>query len=134
MPIALQDATIQPIPKGSKDPSHSANYRGIALASSLRKVVEWSILITWNEFFITSDLQFGIKSGFSTTLCTGIMKSVINHYLNKGSKVYACLIDASKAFNTVDHGILFPKLLERRMPKPIVRLLLQWYKSQKLCV
>ena len=42
--------------------------------------------------------------------------------------------NASKAFYTVDHGILFPKLLERRMPKPIVRLLLQWYKSQKLCV
>ena len=62
------------------------------------------------------------------------MKSVINRYLNKGSKVYACLIDASKAFDTVDHGILFSKLLERRMPKPIVRLLLQWYKSQKLCV
>ena len=134
MPTALRDATIQPIPKGSKDPSHSANYRGIALASSLSKVLEWSILITWNEFFITSDLQFGFKSGFSTTLCTGVMKSVINRYLNKGSKVYACLIDASKAFDTVDHGILFSKLLERRMPKPIVRLLLQWYKSQKLCV
>ena len=66
--------------------------------------------------------------------CTGIIKAVINRCLNKGSKVCACLIDASKAFDTVDHGILFQKLLERRMPKPIVRLLLQWYKSQKLCV
>ena len=53
------------------------------------------------------------------------MKTVINRYLNKGSKVYACLIDASKAFDTVDHCILFQKLLERRMPKPIVRLLMR---------
>ena len=45
MPAAFRDATIQPIPKGSKDPSVSPNYRGIALASSLSKVLEWSILL-----------------------------------------------------------------------------------------
>ena len=100
MPTALHNATIQPIPKGSQDPSLSANYCGIVFASSLIKVLEWSILTTWND-------QFGFKSAFSTILCTGVMKTVINRYLNKGSKVYACLIDASKAFDTVDHGILF---------------------------
>ena len=47
MPKAFCDAMVQPIPKGSKDPSQSANYRGIALASSLSKVLEWSILLTW---------------------------------------------------------------------------------------
>ena len=48
--------------------------------------------------------------------------------------MYACLTDASKAFDTVGHGILFQKLLERRLPMPIVCLLLHWYKSQKLYV
>ena len=38
MPLSFQDATIQPIPKGSKDPSSSANYRGIAPLS----VKSWS--------------------------------------------------------------------------------------------
>ena len=64
IPTALRDATIQPIPKGSKDPTLSANYHGTALASSL----EWSILTTWSDYFTTSDLQFGFKSGCSTTL------------------------------------------------------------------
>ena len=86
IPTALRDATIQPIPKGSKDPTFSANYRGTALASSLSKILEWSILTTWSDYFTTSDLQFGFKSGCSTTLCTGVMKTVINWYLNKGSK------------------------------------------------
>lgn len=134
MPVSLRDAIIQPIPKGSKDPSISANYRGIALASSLSKVLEWSVLLTWEQYFVTSDLQFGFKPGFSTTLCTGVMKAVVNRYLNRGSRVFACLIDASKAFDLVDHRILFNKLLQRNMPKPLVRLLLHWYKSQQLCV
>ena len=96
--------------------------------------MEWSILLTWESFFTTSDLQFGFKSGFSTTLCTGVLKAVINCYLNNGSKVYACLIDASKAFDLIDHRILFDKLLERGTPKPVVCLLLRWYKSQQLCI
>ena len=134
MPSVLRDATIQPIPKGSKDPSLSANYNGIVLASSLGKVLEWSILTTLSQYLITSNLQIGFKPGFSTTLCTGALKPVINRYLNKSSKVYACLIDASKAFDTVDYSILFQKLLDRRMPKPIIRLLVHWYKTQKLWV
>ena len=112
----------------------SSNYCGIALTSSLSKVLEWSIHLSWKQFFSTSELQFGFKSGFSTTLCTGVMKAVINSYLNEGSKVYACLFDASKAFDLVDHCVLFKKLLERNMPKPLVRLLLRWYKTQHLCL
>ncbi len=121
MPSAFRDVLIQPIPKGSKDPSISSNYRGISLASSLSKVIEWSILLTWNCYFSTCELQFGLKPAFSTTLCSGVLKALVNHYLNRGSKVYACLSDASKAFDTVNHGVLFKKLLERDMPKPLVR-------------
>ena len=35
IPSPIRDTIIQPIPKGSKDLSTSANYRGIALASLL---------------------------------------------------------------------------------------------------
>ena len=62
------------------------------------------------------------------------MKTVINRHLNKGSKVYACLINASKAFDTVDHCNLLRKLVERRMPKPILCPLLCWYMTQKMRV
>ena len=37
MPAAFRDATIQPIPKGSKDPSLSSNYRGLLLLRLLVK-------------------------------------------------------------------------------------------------
>ena len=44
MPFSFRDTIIQPITEGSKDPS--AHYCRIALASSLSKVFEWSILFT----------------------------------------------------------------------------------------
>ena len=46
--------------------------------------------------------------GFSTTLCTGVMKDVI---LNNGSKVYACPTDASKAFDFGQPLYFIDKLL-----------------------
>ena len=68
-------------------PDIATNYRGIALASSLSKVLEWSILLTWKCYFrvvVTCSLDL---------LCTGVMKAVINRYLNRGSNVYICMLD-----------------------------------------
>ena len=40
----------------------------------------------------------------------------------------------SKAFDMVDHGKLFHKLLERGLPPPILRFLSCWYQSQRMRV
>ena len=93
-------------------------YRPIALATTLSKALEWCFLIQYSDhnYFIMSDLQFGFKPGHSTTLCTGAVKSVVNHFLHRGSSVFGCFLDASKAFDLVKHSMLFQKLLERDMP------------------
>ena len=75
MPSALRDCTLIPIPKGLKDPSDSNNYRAIALASTLSKVLERIILSKFSSFLDTHSLQFGFKSGVSTTMCTGLIKT-----------------------------------------------------------
>ena len=43
--------------------------------------------------------KFGFKNNHSTVLCTAVYIETINHYMNEGSDVYSCLIDASKAFD-----------------------------------
>ena len=106
-------------------------HRTIALSSNLSKVLEWLILMKFIAFFTSSQLQFGFKPDFSTTLCTGVVKNIISHYINKGSCVLGCFLDASKAFDMVDHTILFRKLVDRGLPLPVVRLLLGWYCSQQ---
>ena len=133
MPPYFSDALIQPIIKGNnRDSSLSGIYCGIALTSCFSKVIELCVIEMYGECLLTSELQFGFKPGLSTTMCTGVLKAVVSRYLDGGSKVYGCLVYASKAFDTVDHTILLDKLLSRGLPNAMVRFLLRWYQSQRL--
>ena len=99
----------------------SAHYRSIALASCFSKLLELCILMQFPDVFHTSDLQLGFKKGFSTDLCTGLLKLVSSRYIHQGSKVQCALLDMSKAFDLVDHGLLFELLLERNLPCSVAR-------------
>ena len=123
MPQCLRDCVLTPIPKSNKDISQSQNYRGIALASS-----------KYSSFLCTSHLQFGFKPGSSTTLCTGVLKNVVARYIHRGSSVLGCFLDASKAFDLVNHGVLFRKLLDRGLPLSVIRFLSSWYNVQQVSV
>ena len=81
-------ATIVPLPKGNKDPSSSDNYRPIALAPTLSKALEWCILLSYPDLFLTLGLQFGFKQKMSTTLCTGVVKNIVSCYMHENSAPY----------------------------------------------
>ena len=110
VPSAIRNCILQPLLKPGKDPCKSDSYRPIALAPTLRKVLQWCILITYNSAFFTSPLQ------------SGLIKNVISHVF-RGSRVFGCFLDASKAFDHVDHH---SKLLRRNLPPVVVYLLLFW--------
>ena len=44
--------------------------------------------------------------------------------------MYGCLLDCTKAFDTVEHSRLFEKLLEAKVPKIIIRMLITIYRKQ----
>ena len=77
-------------------------------------------------------MQFGYKKGHSTTMCTLIYKEIINQYINNGSYVYSCLLDASKAFDRVYYRKLFRILLFKKIPILIIRLILDSYLRQSV--
>ena len=107
MPKLFRDCTLVPIPKSGKDPNFSDSYRAIALVPTLSKALDWCLLLQYPDQFSTSDLQFGFKRFMSTSLCTGTVKNVAYRYVRNGSPVFGCLLDASKAFDLVQHDILF---------------------------
>ena len=81
LPGDLKNCVFKPIPIPFKDPASSDSYRPIALAPILSKVLEWCILLQFSEYFVTSPLQFGFKKSMSTTLCSGLVKNIVSHYM-----------------------------------------------------
>ena len=60
-------------------------------------------------------LQFPYKENTSTVQCASVICEVINYYINNDSCIYMCMLDASKAFDRVNHLSLFHKLKLRNM-------------------
>ena len=56
------------------------------------------------------------------------------YYTHENSSVFTCFLDASKAFDKINHYTLFRKLLDRKTPILLVRILLFWYTKQTMCV
>ena len=77
-------------------------------------------------FVYTHENQFGFKKQHGTDTCIYVMKEIINRYQRLGSSVYLCFLDASKAFDRINHDTLFKKLVYRNVPAYIVRLLVIW--------
>ena len=114
--------------------SDKENYRPIAITTSTSKILELLILEKFKEFLEVNSHQFGFKRGHSTDMCVFVLKEIVTYYQSLSSPVYACMLDSAKAFDKVNHYHLFDKLLQRKMPKLIVRLLLVWYRTQTFMV
>ena len=69
------------------------------------------------------NLQFNFKAKVSSDMCIFTLKQLISSYHKQSSPVYCAFLDASKAFDRVNHYILFKKLIERNMPTCFVRIL-----------
>jgi len=79
--------------------------------------------------------QFGFKKGHSTALCTNVVKRTVDYYTSRGSHVFLCFVDFSKAFDKVIHWkYLFCKLLDDNVDTDIVQLLAYSFSHQQVCV
>ena len=135
LPDMFMKTAIVPIIKNKTgDTSDKNNYRPIALVTAASKVFELCLSIILEDYLVTHDQQFGFKRKHSTDLCIFTVKSVTKYYTQENSPVFTCFLDASKAFDKINHYTLFQKLLDRETPIILVRILLFWYTKQTMCV
>ena len=70
---------------------------------------------------------------YSISMCTAVLKEIIDLYVRKKSNNCCCLLDASKAFDKVNYEKLFNVLLSRDIHPCIVRIIVNsyiWHKSR----
>lgn len=135
MPDNIMDTLLVPLVKDKRgNLSLSDNYRPLAITCIASKVLELLILGRYEDMLKTTDNQFGFKSKHSTDLCVFTLKQVIEYYRSLDSAVFLCYLDASKAFDKINHWKLFEKLIYRNIPYVIVRLLMMWYCTQRFYV
>ena len=77
-----------------------------------------------------TDNQFGFKERHAVDTAIYAFKEVVNYYNSRSSPVFICFLDASKAFDRINHWMLYKKLIHRKVPLYIVRFLLAWYSTQ----
>ena len=122
--------------KGNRnDPN---NYRGISLSSSLCKL--FTALLTER---IHNDLekrnvlgreQAGFRKNMGCTDQIFVLTSLISLYLARKKKLFLTFIDYEKAFDRVDHGLLWTKMQSVNINGRVLEVMRNLYQKTKACV
>ena len=109
-PDELKIAKVLPIYK-SDDKQLIQNYRPISVLPFFSKIFE-QIILNHLENFIESnnilyDNQFGFRKNHSTTHAIITLVEKVSKALDTGKIVVGVYLDLKKAFDTIDHQILF---------------------------
>ena len=135
LPKMMLSVTLVPVVKNKAGKiSAKDNYRPIALASVVSKLFERILLDRLNSYLTTEDNQFGFKKLHGTDQCIFVLKELAESYREMNGNVYMGFLDASKAFDRVNHRILFQKLAQRNVPAYLRRVLQFWYARQQFSV
>ena len=131
MPRSMIVSYISPVLKDkNSDVTFSRNYRPITVSNVLSKLFELIIFPYLKNACPLSDSQFGFRDGSSTDAAIYLLKEVIRNYNRLNSRVYCTFLDASKAFDRVNHSKLFSVLSSRGVSPNVIRVLRFWYSQQ----
>ena len=113
MPKSWKIGTVTPIPKGSAS-LNVGEYRPVSVLPCPSKVLErivYNQLVYFSETNALLDKrQHGFRKGFSTASAIMEVTDFLYESIDNGCYVHCAFIDYSKAFDTLNHDILFVKL------------------------
>ena len=73
-----------------------------------------------------------LKKDHSTEMCIYVLKEMIEFYKSCNTSVFVTFLDASKAYDKIDHWLLYDKLLHNDVTVLIVKILVYWYSHQEM--
>ena len=129
------NSVFVPIPKKG-DTLQCNNNRMIALICHSSKILLKIIANRMKKNLKTkiAEEQAGFRPGTGTRNQILNLKMVIEKCREHNKKLYLCIIDYSKAFDKVDHNVLWRNMSDTGFPQHIVLLLKTMYEEQKAAV
>src|SRR6218665_1186643 len=134
-PEDWKGSTFIPIIKKG-DARSCDNYRTIALISHTSKIL-LKIIHKRMESTIERELpdnQTGFRKAGGTRNHIANMRWIMERRLEYGKEVHICFIDYSKAFDCINHELLWKTLLEMGIPKQLIQLLKGLYENQSAVI
>eukprot|EP00005_Dracoamoeba_jomungandri_P011433 CAMPEP_0174276412 /NCGR_PEP_ID=MMETSP0439-20130205/60368_1 /TAXON_ID=0 /ORGANISM="Stereomyxa ramosa, Strain Chinc5" /LENGTH=1075 /DNA_ID=CAMNT_0015368631 /DNA_START=40 /DNA_END=3267 /DNA_ORIENTATION=- len=133
VPASWKKGVVTVLPKGG-DPTKWFNYRPVTILSVAVKVFERCLKsrVTEAAEKYLDDNQFGFRkkrgvdlNGFLMQMAMDYARGIQSVHPNK--KLYCALLDVYKAFDTVDHAILWEKCEKAGIEKVIIGFLEEFY-------
>ena len=102
------------------------NFRSICIQNPFLKLFSSLLSQRLLKFACMEDIlptfQFGFRPNRSTTGAASLLYETVHHRLSQGKKTFACFVDFSKAFDSVDRTLMFVKLQSLGIPSAFCRL------------
>ncbi|CAK9832643.1 RNA-directed DNA polymerase from mobile element jockey [Anthophora retusa] len=137
-PTAWKIAKVIAIKKKGKDGSNPADYRPISLLANISKVFETTINNAIGKYCdknnVIPETQFGFRHQHSTTHAITKFISDICWARNADECVGALFVDLEKAFDTVWWDGLFFKLIKKRFPQHLTKMIWSMLHGKKFRV
>ena len=114
------------------------NYRGITLLPVMAKVLFAILskrLYVWAETKqIIPVEQFGFRANHRTVDAMFVLNALIENAKAKRKNIYSCFVDFKKAFDSVQHHLLWQKLSSIGVSTKLLKLLIDTYAKGRCCV
>ena len=120
------------------DINNPNNYRGISLLTTMSKIFTGILhkrLLAWAESNHMYKAQAGFRQRRSTVDHIFTLYAFVNKYLcRRGGRFYCLFIDFSKAFDRINHTLLFYELCKNGVHGKFFNILKSMYSKLTACV
>ena len=129
---------IKPIYKNKGSSEDPNNYRGITILSCFAKLFTSVLNTRITKFLDENDSigqeQAGFRNNFSTIDHLFTLYGLIDILLSRKKRLYVSFLDFEKAFDKVNWGLLWQKLLNENINGRILNVIKSIYATAKSCV